>query len=157
MPFGLTNAPATFQRTLDVLLAGYKWKTCLVYLDDVIVFSKDMNNHFEHVQEVLTILQQAGVSLKLEKCKFFTSKVAYLGHVITPGKLSIDKVHVVALERAIPPRNQSELRSFLGFCNVYRRFVPKFAGIAAPLNRLLSKGNPQTLAPFGDAEHASFK
>ena len=71
IPFGLRNAPATFERALDIILSGLHWQTCLIYLDDVIVFSKDTNEHVVHVAEVLTLLRSAGVSLKLKKCEFF--------------------------------------------------------------------------------------
>ena len=71
MPFGIWNAPATFQRALDIILSGLRWQTCLIYLDDVIVFSKDTNEHVAHVDKVLTLLRSAGVSLKLKKCEFF--------------------------------------------------------------------------------------
>ncbi len=89
MLFGLTNAPATFQRALDIILSGYKWHTCLVYLDDVIVFSHTLGDHIEHVDAVLTALRGAGVSLKLRKCQFFTDRIRYLGHIIRPGTLEV--------------------------------------------------------------------
>ena len=89
MPFGLRNAPATFQRALDIILSGIRWQTCLIYLNDVIVFSKDAETHLRHVDEVLRLLRETSVTLKLRKCAFFQPKVDYLGHVITPGKLSV--------------------------------------------------------------------
>ncbi len=85
MPFGLTNAPAAFQRTLDILLSRYRWRTCLVYLDDVIVFSKSFEDHLRHVEEILHVLRGDGLSLMLRKCNFFKESVDYLGHVIRPG------------------------------------------------------------------------
>ena len=89
MPFGLCNAPATFQRAMDILLAGIRWKSCLVYLDDIIIFSKEVDEHIKHVEQVLEKLQSARVSLKLKKCKFFAKTVDYLGHVIGPGLLEV--------------------------------------------------------------------
>ncbi len=86
MPFGLCNAPATFQRTLDILLTGYRWRSCLVYLDDVIIFSSTFDEHLGHI---LQVLKGAGLSLKLRKCHFFSDKVDYLGHVIRPGRLAV--------------------------------------------------------------------
>ena len=157
MPFGLKNAPATFQRTLDVVLSPFKWKSCLVYLDDVIIFSKDEESHLRHLDEVLHALQLAGVTLKLAKCNFFTDTVHYLGHVIRPGTLSIDEVVTKALREVAIPTTQTELRSFLGLCNVYRRFVRNYTDIAAPLNRLLRKGQPVKLEPFGEPETQAFK
>ena len=145
MPFGLTNAPATFQRTLDITLSAFKWKSCLVYLDDVIVFSRDLKSHFTHVEAILETLSETGITLKLAKCRFFTDTVKYLGHVIRPGTLEVDEVATAALTKAKPPKTQTELRSFLGLCNVYRRFVPNYSHVAAPLNAFLKKGQPARL------------
>ncbi len=78
MPFGLTNAPATFQRTLDIILAGFKWQTCLVYLHDIIVFSQSQEEHLQHLDDVLNALEGAGVTLKLAKCSFFTDRIKYV-------------------------------------------------------------------------------
>ena len=156
MPFGLVNAPASFQRALDVILAGYKWQTCLVYLDDVVIFSKTVADHIGHVDTILSALSAAGVSLRLEKCEFFTSEITYLGHIIRPGRLSVDAAHTKCLRDASHPRTQTELRSFLGFVNVYRRFIKDFAHIAAPLNALLRKGMPAKLEEFGEPEMAAF-
>jgi len=97
MSFGLTNAPATFLRTLDRILSGFKWRSCLVYLDEVIIFSKDMESHMVHVDRILSALQSAGVSLKRSKCEFFTDTVHYLGHVIRPETLSVDTTRTAAL------------------------------------------------------------
>ncbi len=139
MPFGLMNSPATFQRAIDIILAGFKWSTCLIYLDDIIVFSKDKETHFKDLEDVLDALARANVTIKLKKCSFLTNKVKYLGHLIEPGRLSVDKASVAALQEALPPRNKTELRSFLGMCNVYRRFVHNYAKIVHPLNVLLKK------------------
>jgi len=88
MPFGLTNASATFQRALEILLAGVKWQFCLVYLDDVIIFSQTEEQHIDHVDKVLKILHQAGVTLKLRKSHFFRKSVDYLGHKIRGNKVT---------------------------------------------------------------------
>ena len=82
MPFGLRNAPATFQRALDLILAGYKWKSCLVYIDDVIIFSNSLEEHLIHVRDILRVMHDAGITLKLNKCDLFTTKVKYLGPVM---------------------------------------------------------------------------
>ena len=157
MPFGLTNAPATFKRTLDILLSPYKWRSFLVYLDGIIIFSKSVEEHFQHVEEILTALKSAGISLKLKKCSSFTNNVKYLGHIIHPGTLEVDATHTIALRRAKHPTTKTQLRAFLGLCNVYRRFVPKYSHIAAPLNTLLCKGQPVNLRPFGEAEAQAFE
>jgi len=156
MPFGLTNAPATFQRALDILLAGVKWQFCLVYLDDVIIFSKEEEEHIRHVDHVLTVLRQAGVTLKLRKSEFFRKSVNYLGHTIRPGRLEILESGTEALREAKFPKNQTQLKSYLGSCNVYRRFVKHFAKVAAPLTDLLKKGLPFQLEPPDQEQLESF-
>jgi hypothetical protein len=156
LPFGLRNAPATFQRAIDIILSGVKWKTCLVYLDDVIVLSGSRSAHLTHVAEVLTLLGNAGLSLKLKKCHLFSETVDYLGHVIRPGGLGVAEKNTAALKTAPLPRTQTELRSFLGLCNVYRRFVPRFSAIAAPINALLCKGTPPQLGPLPPTAVAAF-
>ena len=118
MPFGLTNAPASFQRLLDLVLAKYKWQTCLVYIDDVIVFSKSIADHIKDVDLILQELANAGMTLRLKKCSFFTDRIKYLGHIIRPGRLEIDRAHVAPLKDATPPETITQLRSFLGFANV---------------------------------------
>jgi len=156
MPFGLTNAPATFQRALEILLAGVKWQFCLVYLDDVIIFSCTEEEHIKHVDRVLQILHRAGVSLKLKKSFFFRKSVDYLGHKIRPGKLDILESGTAALRKATFPKTQTQLKSNLGSCNVYRRFVKHFAKVAAPLTDLLRKGQPIQLNTPNQEQLESF-
>ncbi|CAN8069586.1 unnamed protein product [Agarophyton chilense] len=156
MPFGLTNAPATFQRTLNIFLSRYKWKTCLVYLDDVIIFSQDVESHLRHVEEIFKALQSTGITLKFKKCEWFFGTVPYLGHVIKPGQLAIQEAQTVALREVQPPSTQKQLRSFLGLYNVYRRFVPRYSHIAAPLNAKLRNGQPVQLEQFRQAEVEAF-
>ena len=125
MPFGLRNAPATFRRALDIILGGVRWLTCLIYLDDVIVYSKDAETHLRHVDEVLRLLRRTGVTLKLRKCSFFQMKLDYVGHGIAPGKLSVAVDNSKAFAKAVFPQVITQLRSFLGAANVYRRFVQR--------------------------------
>ena len=128
MPFGLRNAPATFQRALDIILSGVRWQTCLIYLDDVIIFSKDITSHLAHVDEILTLLGQAGITLKLKKCEFFQPRVDYLGHVITPGKLAVALDNTKAFADCTFPRNVTQMRSFLGAaywkCRCVKHAIP---------------------------------
>jgi hypothetical protein len=156
LPFGLRNAPATLQRAIDSTLSGILWKTCLVYLGDVIVFSSNRAAHLSHVNEVLTLLRDAGLSLKLKKCHFFVETVHYIGPVIRSGRLGVAEKYTEALKTARLPKTQAEVRSFLGLCNVYRRFVPHFSSIAVPLNALLSKGTPLTLSSRSPASIETF-
>jgi Reverse transcriptase (RNA-dependent DNA polymerase)/RNase H-like domain found in reverse transcriptase len=156
LPFGLRNAPATFQRAVDVILAGMTWRTCLVYLDDAIIYSPDKASHLRHVAKALNLLREAGLSLKLKKCLFFSQTVDHLGHVIRPGRLGVAEKNTDALRDAALQRTQTELRSFLGLFNVNRRLVPHFASLVAPLNVYLTKGKPPVLGILSDPAVAAF-
>lgn len=89
VPFGLKNAPSTFQRSIDMILSSVKWKHVIFYLEDIIVFSRNVEEHLQHLQTVLGMLQNAGISLKLKKCFFLQKRVDYLGHIVSPGKLVV--------------------------------------------------------------------
>lgn len=109
MQFGLTNAPATLQNTLDIVLAGHTWQSCLASLDDFFIFSKEIEVHYSHVDKVLDCRASTGVIVKLRNCGMFTVSVLYLGHMIEPSKLGIQKATVAALEKTQQPTNKKEL------------------------------------------------
>ena len=157
MPFGLRNAPATFQRAMDIILSRVRWKHCIVYLDDIIVFSDTRDDHLSHLDEVLRLLKEAGVTLRLAKCDFFKAEVKYLGHVIRPGRLGMLRKNVEAIEKAEVPKTKTQMRSFLGMCNVYRRFIKGYARIAHPLSRRTSKDFPETWDDLSEEEITAFK
>ena len=137
MPFGLCNAPATFQRIMHVLLAGLNGLSCLVYLDDIIVFSKDFNQHCRDLREVLDRLLDAEILLKPTKCRFGVRQVEYLGHIISTQGISPDPRNIERLKNFPTPTSITEVRACLGFAGYYRRFVLHFDMIAAPLFQLL--------------------
>ena len=140
MPFGMCNAPATFQRLMEVVLAGLLWNNCFVYLDDVLVCSSTFEEHIAHLQEVLSRLHQAGLRLKVKKCRFLRKEVPYLGHVVTRQGISPDPTKTDKMRDYPAPMDVSQVRQFLGLATYYRRFVPAFAKIASPLHALLKKG-----------------
>jgi hypothetical protein len=139
-----------------MVLAVLTWKSCLVYLDDIIVLYPSFEDHVRHLDGVMERLYRAGLSLKLDKCHFCNDTVSFLGHVIRPGNLAVAEKNTLSLCTVKPPSTQSEPRSFLGLCNVYRRFVPGFAKIASPLNTLLRKGESPKLGPFDKDQLEAF-
>jgi len=156
LPFGLCNAPAAFQGAIDMLLAGVKWRYVLVHLDDIILFSQDAETHLSHLDKVFTLLGNAGVKLKEKNCHLFSNKVEYLGLVFRPGRISVNEKNLKAIRKAQFPETQSELRSFLGMCNIHRRFTDSFAKHAKPLNRLASTALPKRLATLTQEEQEAF-
>ena len=141
MPFGLCNAPSTFQRLMELILAGLHWETCLIYLDDVVVFGRTWEEHMLRIREVLSRLLRANLKLNPEKCQFFRKSVSFLGHIISDQGVSTDPDKVRAITQWPTPTSPEELRSFLGLASYYRRFIHKFAEIAAPLHRMQDKNS----------------
>ena len=139
MPFGLCNAPATFQRLMEAVLQGLARRTCMIYLDDILVFSETFEEHVSRLEEVFDRLRRAGLRLKPKKCTFVRPEVHYLGHVVSAGGIAVDPAKVEAIENFAPPTNPKSLRSFLGLASYYRRFVPSFSKVAGPLYSLLKK------------------
>ena len=148
MPFGLCNAPSTFQRLMELVLAGLHWSSCLVYLDDIIIYSRTVKEHLMRLEEVLKRLQAAGMKLKPKKCRLLRREVIYLGYIVSSGGVQTDPLKVECILSWPSPTTQKELRQFLGLASYYRRFAKGFASIAPPppppppppLNHLLEKG-----------------
>ena len=140
MPFGLTNAPATFQRLMQLVLAGLSWRQCLVYLDDVILFSRTVEEHSDLLQEVFQCFREHGLKLKPGKCHFYQESVVFLGHEVSAKGVAPSPSNTEKIRRCPLPSSAAETRSFTSMAGYYRPFIPNFASIAAPLMELTHKG-----------------
>lgn len=139
MPFGLVNAPASFQALMTQVLRGLNWKFCLVYVDDILVFSNSFEQHIHHLHQIFSRLENAGLTLKPSKCSFALQKVHYLGHVITKDGVQVDVTKTDAVKSFPIPKCTKDVRSFLGLCNYYRKFIKNYSTIISPLTSLLRK------------------
>ena len=136
MPFGLTNAPTTFQQLMQSCLGNLHLCYYIIYLDDVIVFSKTLEEHLLRLRAMFEKLKQAGLKLKQSKCELFRQELIYLGHVVSKNGIQTDPKKVEAIHMWPVPTNVTEVRSFLGFTNYYWRFIKKYAHVAKPLYKL---------------------
>jgi hypothetical protein len=140
MPSGLTNAPSTFMRMINEVLCSFISKFVVVYFDDILIYSKSLDEHIEHLRAVFGALHEARLFANLEKCTFCTDRVAFLGYVVTPQGIEVDEVKIEATKSWPIPATLTQLRSFLGFAGFYQHFMRDFSIIAAPLNDLTKKG-----------------
>lgn len=139
MPFGLCNAPATFQRLMESVLGDLPFDVLLVYLDDVLVFSRDFCSHLEKLDMVFSRLRDHGLKLNPKKCFLLRPEVKFLGHVVSAAGVQVDMEKVRVLEDWPIPCSVRDVRQVIGFMSYYRRFVPHFAQVARPLHALMSK------------------
>ena len=136
LPFGMCNGPATFQRLMNILLAEIQWHSCLVYLDDIIVFGRSFAEHIRNLAEVFQQLRDANLRLQVKKCTFCRDTVKFLGHVISTAGIATDPEKVEKVSKWPVPINIREVQQFVGLVNYYRRFVKDFAQLAKPLHHL---------------------
>ena len=141
MPFGLTNAAVTFQHLMENCLGKLHLSWCIIYLDDIIVFTDNPKEHLRRLRGVFTKLDKAGLKLKPNKCEFFKTKITYLGHIVSSKGIETDPKKVEAVKNWTVPKTVTDVRSFLGFTNHYRRFIKGYANVARPLNLLVSGDN----------------
>ena len=139
MPFGLNNSASTFQRLMELALQGLQWVTCLVYIDDIIVFGSNFTEHILRVRQVLERIAKAGLKLKPEKCHMLQTNVVFLGHVVSSDGVKPDPNNIVKIAQWPTPKNAKQVKQFVATGSYYRRFVKDFAKIAKPLHDLTKK------------------
>lgn len=158
MPFGLKNAPATFQRLMNQILRDYINKTCVVYLDDILIFSTSLKEHIKAIRDIFDILESINLKIQIDKCSFMKKETEFLGHVITeeekPNPNKIDAIKNVTI-----PKTQHEIKSFLGLSGYYRKFVKDYAKVAQPMTKYLKKNckvninDPNYIEAFEKLKH----
>ena len=139
MLFGLTNAPTAFMGLMNKVFQQYLDRFVIVFIDDILVYSKSKEEHGRHLTLVLRKLREHRLYAKFSKCQFWLKEVAFLGHVISAQGIQVDSQKIVAVENWEQPRTVTEVRSFLGLAGYYRRFVQDFSILALPLTRLTRK------------------
>jgi len=139
MPFGLKNAPTTFQRLMDSVLTGLQDNELFVYLDDILVYARSLDEHKIKISRLMTKLRNANLRLQPNKCEFLRHEVSYLGHKISENGVKPDPEKIKAVQNFPIPRNQKNVKQFLGLVGYYRRFISNFSKLAKPLTDLLKK------------------
>ena len=137
MAFGLTGAPFTFQKLMNMVLKTENWTSCLIYLDDILIFSKTLAEHLHRTRIILGKLKEAGLKVSASKCKFFTKELSFLGHVISADGLKTDPKKVSIIKEWTRPTTVEEMRRFLGFCNYYRRYIKDYSKYSSVLENLI--------------------
>lgn len=139
MPFGLKNAPSTFQRVMDEILKDLQNKICLVYMDDIIIYSTSLAEHMQNLTKVLDALRRANLKIQLDKSEFLRREVAFLGHIVTSDGIKPNPSKISAVKNYPIPKSQKEIKQFLGLLGYYRRFIKDFARLTKPLTAKLKK------------------
>ncbi|KAL0298771.1 UNVERIFIED_CONTAM: Retrovirus-related Pol polyprotein from transposon [Sesamum radiatum] len=142
MPFGLTNAPAAFMSLMNKTLQPFLNQFVIVFIDDILIYSSSREEHEQHLRTVLQILREKQLYAKFSKCEFWMEEIAFLGHVVSKEGVQPNPTKVKVVMEWEPPKNVSEVRSFLGLAGYYRRFVKDSSVVAKPLTNLLKKNTP---------------
>ncbi|KAA0058942.1 pol protein [Cucumis melo var. makuwa] len=157
MSFGLTNAPAVFMDLMNRVFKDFLDSFVIVFIDDILIYSKTEAEHEEHLRQVLETLRANRLYAKFSKCEFLLKKVSFLGHVMSSEGVSMDPTKIEAVTNWPRPSNVSEIRSFLGLAGYYRRFVEDFSRIASPLTQLTRKGTPFVWSPACESSFQELK
>eukprot|EP00253_Pinus_taeda_P031774 PITA_31774 len=140
LPFGLTNAPATFMCLMNGIFHPYLDQFVLIFIDDILIYSRTIEEHHEHLRIVLQTLREHQLYAKFSKCNFFKEEIQYLGHVITKDGIAVDPEKIKAIMEWPVPKDVADVRSFMGLAGYYRRFVEGFSKVAFPITSLQKKG-----------------
>ncbi|GJU28612.1 putative reverse transcriptase domain-containing protein [Tanacetum coccineum] len=140
MPFGLTNAPAVFMDLMNRVCKPYLDKFVIVFIDDILIYSKDEKEHEEHLKAILELLKKEKLYAKFSKCEFWIPKVQFLGHVIDSRGIHVDPAKIESIKDWASPKTPTEIRQFLGLAGYYRRFIEGFSKIAKSMTKLTQKG-----------------
>ncbi|GJZ08881.1 putative reverse transcriptase domain-containing protein [Tanacetum coccineum] len=154
MPFGLTNAPAVFMDLMNRVCKPYLDKFVIVFIDDILVYSKNKQEHKEHLKLILELLKKEELYAKFSKCEFWIPKVQFLGHVIDSKGIHVDPAKIEAIKDWASPKSPTEIRQFLGLAGYYRRFIEGFLKIAKPMTKLTQK---KVKFVWGDKQEAAFQ
>ena len=142
MPFGLTNAPAVFMDLMNRVCRPFLDKSVIVFIDDVLVYSRSKEEHRVHLKEILDTLRHEKLYAKFSKCDFWLREIQFLGHVIGEGGIKVDPAKIESIQNWGTPKSPTDIRSFLGLAGYYRRFVKDFSKIASSLTKLTRKKEP---------------
>ncbi|GJU66450.1 putative reverse transcriptase domain-containing protein [Tanacetum coccineum] len=154
MPFGLTNAPAVFMDLMNRVCKPYLDKFVIVFIDDILIYSKDKKEHEEHLKAILELLKKEELYAKFSKCEFWIPKVQFLGHVIDCQGIHVDPAKIESIKDWASPKTPTEIRQFLGLAGYYRRFIEGFSKIAKPMTKLTQK---KVAFEWGDKQEAAFQ
>ena len=161
VPFGLTNAPSTFMRVMTQMLKPFLGRFAVVYFDDILIFSHNIEEHIDHLKQILLVLQQGKFYANHSKCSFLQSKINFLGFVISQQGVEADPEKVKAITQWPEPQSFSEVRSFHGLATFYRRFIKAFSTIMAPITECLKaksfKWTPAATRAFNDIKQKMAK
>lgn len=140
MPFGLKNAPATFQRLMNEMLRDFINKTCVVYLDDILIFSTTLQEHVKAIRDIFKILESKNLKIQVDKCNFMRKETEFLGHILTKDGMKPNPNKIKVIEKLELPKTERQIKSFLGLTGYYRKFVKNYAKVAQPITKYLKKG-----------------
>nr|GFC00149.1 putative reverse transcriptase domain-containing protein [Tanacetum cinerariifolium] len=154
MPFGLTNAPAVFMDLMNQVCKPYFDKFMIVFIDYILIYSKDEKEHEEHLKAILELLKKEELYAKFSKCEFWIPKVQFLGHVIDSQGIYVDPAKIESVKDLTSPKSPKEIRQFLGLAGYYRRFIEGFSKVAKPMTKLTQK---KVEFKWGNKQEAAFQ